>query len=316
MKKYNYLMVLFTVAMLFACRKSGVRSVQFDARLERGTYKVGDTVLFKFTGSVDFISLYSGERGHHYAYAQKNRITTISGVNVSFRTEFYNGAQTSDLMRVLYSKDFTGSATASGIDSASWVDITDRCLLPTAISNGSNPSAGFANSDFNILDIVGDGSAPVYLAFKYHIRGPYQTYGQRTNVRVTNFGVNYTNDAGTGVILNHAGAEWKMTGHTNYETEAANALSSANSMLSFSCAASPAKDKIAYAITKAIAIDKDVDEGLDRPYPVKGFIDRMPESYAHVFSAPGEYEVVFVAANAYADQKEEQVYKLNVTIVD
>jgi uncharacterized lipoprotein YehR (DUF1307 family) len=282
---------------------------------EGKTYKAGEEIKFSLHGQADYIKFYSGEKGNDYAYAYVDRINNTRNVSMSFTTEYQNGGQPADLVRLVYSTNFTGDYTIEGIDNATWVDITYRCTMPTAISNNNNP-LGVANSAFDIYDLFPDGETVVYFAYRYHIKGPSSTYGQRTNGLITNFQIEYEDDDQSNVLMTQSTASWKLIGHTNYENEAANALSTNSTRIVFSCAANPQVDKIAYGITAGLSVPKQINQGPDLAVSVKDYQQPQVSSFSYVFEQAGEYEVVFVASNVYESDVKEQVYKMKITITE
>lgn len=314
MKKYLYILSFFGFSMLASCEKREVEPIVFGVTVESEVAYVGEEITFHFTGSPDYINFYSGERGNDFNYAYANRINEVADINLSFTTEYYNGVQTDDLLRLFYSKDFNGTYSVEGIDNATWTDITDRCTFPSGISNGSNP-LGFANSQFDIIDLFEGAEPTVYFAFRYQARGPHTVYGQRTNARISVFDINYTNDDGHHVFVDHAGADWAFVRYADYEGSS-NQFLLEPSRFSFAIGASPAVDRIAYAITKAISLDKQVNEGRDRPILVKNSLDELPPTFSHVFTKAGEYEVVFEVSNVYGTDIIKTTHKVNVKILE
>jgi hypothetical protein len=280
------------------------------------TYKVGESVKFDIEGNADFIKFFSGEKGNDYDFNSIDRVVRTIDVNMAFRTEYQNGGQASDLLRLVYSTNFDGDYSVAGINKATWTDITNRCLMPTAISNNNNP-LGFANSDLNIYDLFPNEEAVVYFAFKYHIKGPSGVYGQRTNAIVTGFKISYKDDEDKiNSLMEQSSAAWKLIRHTNYENEASNVLINDPTKISFSCGASPQVDKIAYAITPAINVPKLINQGPDWGVSIKDYQASKISSYSHKFLSAGQYEVVFVASNAYGKNIKGKEYRIKLNIID
>jgi hypothetical protein len=280
------------------------------------TFKVGEDVKFDIEGNADYIKFFSGEKGNDYGYNSTDRVVKTIDVNMAFRTEYQNGGQFSDLLRLVYSTNFDGDYSAAGINKATWVDITSRCVMPTAISNNNNP-LGIANSNLNIYDLFPNEETVVYFAFKYHIKGPSGVYGQRTNAIITGFKISYKDDEDKiNSLMEQATAAWKLVRHTNYENEASNAITNDPTRILFSCGASPQVDKIAYAITPAINVPKLINQGPDWGISIKDFQASKISSYSHKFLTAGEYEVVFVASNAYGKNIKAKEYRIKLNITD
>jgi len=312
-------LVFASAAVLFFNACDDVEHVvvpDLNITTESNTYKVGDLVEFDISGHADYIKFFSGEKGNDYAFSSVDRIVNTLNVDMSFTTEYQNGGQTNDLVRLVYSTNFDGDYSASGIDKATWIDITDRCTMPTAISNNNNP-LGIASSSFNVYDLFPNEETVVHFAFRYHIKGPSSTHGQRTNAIISAFRMGYDDDENNNhVLLEQATTPWKLFGYLNYENEASNTLSTNATRIVFSCAANPPVDKIAYAVTSGISVPKLANQGPDWAVTVKDYQQSQVTSFIHAFQTAGEYEVVFVGSNVYGSEVKDQIYKLRLTITD
>ena len=78
-------MMFLMLAILFAsCMKEDIASADMQVRANASSYKVGDTVVFRFEGAPDNIVFYSGENGHNYAL--KDRLYADNDLQVDFKT--------------------------------------------------------------------------------------------------------------------------------------------------------------------------------------------------------------------------------------
>jgi hypothetical protein len=161
----KYILLSITAGgLLSACHKSLSRGdADFGVYAEQTTVPVGDTVKFRFTGSPDVLTFYSGEPGRRYEF--RNR-TSADGIPLlRFRTIRANGSQPNSLS-LLVSNNFNGvivsdtPTTINRIKEAAWTDITQKAVLST----GAVGAVASGNIDLSEFSAQGK---PVYIAFKY-----------------------------------------------------------------------------------------------------------------------------------------------------
>jgi hypothetical protein len=110
-----------------------VNEPNFDISVSNETVTVGEEVEFVINNAPNFLSFYSGEFGYEYQY--RNRTNINGTVNMSFdcAQHYQNGTSLSDPgLSVQYSTDYDGAGTAESIALATWIDISDKFVLPTA----------------------------------------------------------------------------------------------------------------------------------------------------------------------------------------
>ena len=81
-------MMYLMLAILFAsCMKEDIASADMQVRTDATSYRIGDTVVFRFEGAPDNIVFYSGENGHNYAL--KARLYADNDLQVDFKMGCY-----------------------------------------------------------------------------------------------------------------------------------------------------------------------------------------------------------------------------------
>ncbi len=87
--------ISITVILLAACSKEKIKQPEFDVNTSALTYKKGEEITFKFTGSPDNITFYSGETGKSYDY--RNRTTLPGKLQIQFSSLVDRGLETTCL---------------------------------------------------------------------------------------------------------------------------------------------------------------------------------------------------------------------------
>ena len=159
-KNISYpLITLLSLIMFTNCSKTTIESPEdFKVTSLKATYKVGDTIVFNFTGRPDQIVFYSGEAGMRYENTER---TTGSGIaKLVFQSSVQKGVLTNgDSLRLLVSSNLKGYDSVS-IVKAAWTDITSRnTKWPTAISTSFTTSDSINLTDFN--------NDSINIAFRY-----------------------------------------------------------------------------------------------------------------------------------------------------
>jgi hypothetical protein len=292
----KHIRLIVGISALFAfisCNKElKTDSLNFGVSTSNTTYKVGDTVHFNFTGNPDIISFYSGQDGNNYANRER---TTIDGIpQLQFTSYGQYGTQTNSL-QLMVSNDFSGIYDSAHIYQGTWTDVTNRSTLSTGADN--TPSGIVDLSDFLAQ------KKPIYFAFKYT-----GTFGSTQKTwTIKNFIFNLLKQNGTTQpITDIASAGWKQV---NIKNSAA-VWSIIATQLRIAGGGDTAPDNEDWVITKLLYLNNTVP---DYAVPVKN-ITQQVGSYNFVYSTPGTYKVVFLAANATADKQETTTKEIDLTI--
>lgn len=282
---------VFCILALASCDKElSVDKVDFSVNTDKMTYKVGDSVIFKFSGNPDNITFFSGETGSQYEF--KDRLTAEGKPELSFTTFRQYGAQNIPL-ELLVSTTFNGKLDEN-IANGGWKDITTAATFSTG-------SADVPSGSIDLSPYIGD--KPLYIAF--HYKGDAGST-QRTWT-VKEFQVK--NKLTSGPILSIA--DLSTAGFSEISLKNPNAVwkIDANQLrIQGGNAAAEANDD--WVVTQALYLDKVTP---DKGSVVKNILTKAT-NYTHIYNTPGTYKVTFVASNATADQSASALKELTITV--
>jgi hypothetical protein len=314
---------------------------QFDVTLGKPTYKVGEEVLFKFSGDADMITFYSGLPANDYAFKEGREVVVENqGVDLEFQSAVSGGAQTNQLS-VMVSTDFDGNYDDfNSVKKAAWTNLTSQFLL------GTNTTFR-ASGTKEITNLVVPGK-PIYIAFKY-VTKPQQANGVVRQWWIQSFLVKSkaTFNGVPVTITNQRAAGFKIVDENKVNAPARSTITSARVTLwgnfyrnpedPIFDPENPVYDKLSanydrtavyvpfdetspyndfpsehWAISLPIHVNK-VDLGPDRSVAIKG-MDTQPPFYSFAYSTPGTYKVYFTATNANIKNSKTYIKSVDVTI--
>lgn len=284
--------------VLLSCETRTIETPQFDVQTDAATYKVGQEIIFNFTGSAQNIVFWSGEKGKNYDY--RNR-TAEKGVlqTVTFTTQAGAGTQNTNLS-VLLSSDFSGTYDSTNIARATWTDITGRSQL----SSTATAAAGAAKLSIDTITNLGNAeNTPVYFAFRY-VSQPNTLIPRQWSISTFTV-VNTLADGTVNTVIPNIQTAW-FTGINNNDT-------------TYQWRVSPAKTSVKlgnFAGTAAPPMGAPANEDWAISAPVKmnnvSLTDygtsiislttlSPPKNYKYKFALAGTYKVVFYAFNEDID---------------
>lgn len=298
---FKYFVIVAATIVLWGCNKKEVSALDFDVTTSKTTYKVGDSVVFNFSGNPDFITFYSGESGHQYQYA--NRDFAIGTPQLQFTSYRQYGIHDSTL-HLLVSKDFKSSYTTGGVDSASWTDITSKAILST----GTDQTA---SGKIDLSAFSGADNAPVYLAFKY-LDSSNGTSSLRTWT-IQNLAVNtILQDSSSIAVATLATAGWKTV--TVSTPAAAWIITTTGTSPSLKINGGAAGGPLNYnwVISGGLFLNKVMP---DAGVVLKNISARL-SSYTYQFSKPGIYNVTFAVSNENIYGKKATTRSIPITVTN
>lgn len=159
----NKLWLLISCCLFVAsCEKKlgEVETPEFEVSVAKTNFKVGEPVLFSFTGKEDNISFYSGEGFNDYAF-NEGRVVNISGkgATLDFATQLAGTGTQTNQLSVWLSTNYNGKDDLASIQSATWTDITSSFKFATSATSVASGKA-------DISSYFSPGN-PVYICFKY-----------------------------------------------------------------------------------------------------------------------------------------------------
>lgn len=324
--KFNYYNLLAGL-LLFASCESGLPEVatpNFNVSTQSATYKAGQLVTFNITGDADIVSFYSGEPLKEYAF-KNGRIVdaTGAGARVSFTSVVTGGTQGTlsttvpPQLSVMASTDFSGNYSMTGIQSATWTDITSRFVYSTS-------ATVFAPStSVDISDLIVAGK-PIYIAFKY-LTLPQATNGTARNWQIESFVVTSKKDIGTPdmptnpTITNLAGAGFRIVDQNPVSAPARSVITATRvSLLGnlYDAVNDPGNDPQSenWAISRAINTST-IDLGMDKAVGIRDQVQAAAlTTHTYTYAKPGIYKATFVASNLTREDRKDIVKEITITI--
>ena len=309
----NIILGVIALLVLSSCKKQiSLEPLSFDVQSDSTDYKAGGVSTFSFSGKPDNISFYSGEPGKRYEF--KDRVTAEGVPQLMFSTALNAGVQPNTLS-LMVSTDFAGGANgkldSAMIVSATWTDISNRVTWATGTTA---TSSGLIN-----LSDLAAGGKPLYIAFKYKaatgsIQNKWTITGLSlrntlsdgtsyildslpTIVSANNYGVGVTLPGWAGKTILNNGYSWTLNASSMVIAGATSVATATN-------------QTEAWAITGPINLKKVTP---DAGIVLQNMAEYVP-SFKYTYAKTGNYEAVFVASNANADQANKIEKKIAITI--
>ncbi len=315
-KTMKYILMLSAFAMLTTgCRKNldRVDDVYFDVSLDAETFKVGEPVLFHFSGNPDIIIFYSGEEGNDYAYKDTDRILE-SEMTFSFSTSTQSGtagAPNPSRVPLCYSADFSGEYTEEAVRAATWVDITDRFTMPT-----DTDISGLLSGNVNVTEYFPDSETPLYFRFHYVV----EAYDSAVDNGRTQWLISATKFNGIvgesiSTLYDFVDMDWQFVLAASFD-DAGTKPDNNGSRIRFRSEFKPPITRECWAVSGPIYRMDQINNGPDFGVGIKAMAETSLSSYSHIYTEPGDYEIVFVAANASVYGRKEVLRKVSVRIIE
>ncbi len=292
MKKYIF--CLAVMGVMSSCMKEKIASADLTVTTDRTVYNVGDTVTFHFSGNPDNIVFYSGEPGHDYNL--KDRQYADNDLQIDFKTLVQWGV-IYDNLKLLVSNDFNGVYDKTNVAAATWVDISEKAVFSDKLDN-------VPSGTISLLPYVSKvDTASLYVAFRYT---DFQKQQQNRWI-VRSFNANKVSPEGVVTnVATMATGGWKAISFLN---DSQVWTISAAQLLMYGGPAT-ATDNDDWVITKGFKVRESV---ASKGKALKNISTTMQE-YKHVFSAPGNYNVVFETSSIWYSGAKNGKTELNIEI--
>lgn len=316
-KKINMIFYAIILSLgMVSCDDKVDSANSFSVSTEKPVYKVGETVVFSFTGNPDYITFYSGEPSHEYKHKNRTEIdiNDISSLELSFDVFAQYGKaepnQPQFPLKVLLTDEFEGVKKDSEEKDKVRIlaleqsadDLTELAEMPAKANDKKSISLDITKYARNFT-----------MAFKYE--GYFdETSAQRT-FTVSNIEIKSTLKNGQEVILGQAMDLGfiaydmlelpKEADGNRYYVGATNGSWNLNNIgkNEFKIAGGPKSvpANIDWLISSPMKLNKAIPDKGDAIKDITVNLDK----YAFTYKNPGKYEVSFVGGNAnYKGQKE------------
>ena len=322
-----------------------VLSDEFEAEIPVLSCKVGEPLTVSMTGIADRVDFWSGEEGHDYAYAAKDRMQEAD-MTMHFMMLLNSGAQRHPA-KVMYSTDFDGTMTEDGVLAANWTDVSDKFNMTHPV-HGVDTGDPAANASTNPYDagtadctewFSGEGNS-CWIAFFYHVDkfdadyvdtetgtvGNGRTYFYMYDMWVR---AQYKSESSYTEIYRQKYVDGSsdpsyptfVQGSTFDSGDGTNpfrlfAYTGYSYVLRLGAAFRPTVDKDSYLIMPKLARPEAKNVGKDSPFVVKASDDEQPASYEYTFTAPGIYEVAVVGTVVTLGGEKQILLQKNITVTE
>lgn len=315
---------------------------EFEAELPALTCKVGEPLTVTMTGVADRIDFWSGEEGHDFAYAEKDRMQEAT-MSMNFYMLLNSGTQRTPL-KVKYSTDFDGTMTEEAILAASWTDVSSLFDLTTYIyGTDTSTTVGASTQPYNVGTadcsdwFTGAGNS-CYIAFFYHVDAYDASYVDPAT-QVAGNGRTYVYLHDTWVRAQYKSEDTfteiyrqkyvdgesdpsypiVVFGPTFDDSDGTNPLrifsyGSYPYVLRLGAAFRPTEERNSYLVLPRLERPAAKNVGKDQPFVVKGEEDPQPQSYEYLFTQPGVYEVAVVGTTQTLAGPKQIIKQATVTV--
>lgn len=323
-----------------------VLSDEFEAEIPVLNCKVGEPLTVSMTGIADRVDFWSGEEGHDYAYAAKDRMQEAD-MTMHFMMLLNSGAQRHPA-KVMYSTDFDGTMTEDGVLAANWTDVSDKFNMTHPV-HGVDTGYPAANASTKPYDagtadctewFSGEGNS-CWIAFFYHVdkydasyvdeptqkpgngrtffysydmwvRAQYKSESSYTEIYRQKY-VDGSSDPSyptfvQGSTFDSADGTNPFRLFTNYTNY--------SYVLRLGSHFTPSVDKNSYLVMPKLARPEAKNVGKDSPFVVKASDDEQPASYEYTFTAPGIYEVAVVGTVVTLGGEKQILLQKNITVTE
>jgi hypothetical protein len=300
MKKLYFLILS---ASLCACNDKEVIEPSFEITLPKQVYAVNEDITFKFTGTADIITFYSGAKGAEYEFRNRVKATGIPQMTFISNRQFGNTSPgvVDTSLKVLASVNFKGIYNEEYIRLAKWKDLTSRATLPT-ISRATPevPSGVIDLSDISTNDSL------VYIAFKYS--GAKTAFSQYQWI-VNNIVIaNKLEDGSLATIKTSATLSWAQVDILN----PTKFWSFSTAQIAMTGGPFNEPDNEDWIITQPLELNR-VQRSLGVPLRTSP-LAKIPSYTFNGYSTPGKYKVTFEIINANKYDTKTRVKEFEITV--
>ncbi|TJZ59928.1 DUF5017 domain-containing protein [Sphingobacterium olei] len=297
---HKILSIAFFIGLLSCEKNIHVGHPDFEVKLTKTNYRVGDTIRFEFSGKPDNITFYSGLPGADYRFRERTQVE--GGIpKAKIITQYGGGGNQVASLRLMVSNDLE-QLNAVGVAQATWTDITSQVDIAT--------DATIVESDFLELTPWVDVAKPFFMAFKFVGErdpvtrpGNWIVRGLQASTELSDgseIPVAQLGNAGwtTIDVLNPATA-WTIRGNPIADIV----------IIGGGPNSDPSED---WLITKPLYFTKVPP---DRGAPIQNIGSNRLSDYTYIYHAPGTYHVAFLASNSSAEDYKSVVREFEITIL-
>ena len=310
-----------TLFVLTGCNRDSVDDVKFDVRIKNDMtdIHVGESVTFLFDGNAEYISFFSGENGNNYANITRDSVELSDlQLGCTIKQQYTDKEyRLKEILHVYVSENFDGIYELQHVQAADWQKISGRGYNRISIPLTENSPSEEVSS---VVDLKQFKRKPFYVAFQYNapkrLVVPTSTGNERyvvaPRIDVNPLSLTKTTIEGEVVEWNNPSADWgfrvvyeKSMQESNYSVDDGGLLFQPQQNKEYTD-----DDVIVWMISRLIQ-PWEVDP--DRGIAIKSTTAYL-DSYSHIYSEPGTYEVTFIATNATLWDTDRQIKQIKLTV--
>ncbi|WP_034040930.1 DUF5017 domain-containing protein [Wocania ichthyoenteri] len=315
MKKTVYILTMLLLVTLGfqSCEDlEEVNAPNFEVTFN-ATAKVGEPVQFTVNNAPNFLYFYAGDFQHQYKF--RDRTNADGTVTMSFLNsqKWGLGANATGNLSLVYSKDYDGSGTVEGVNSATWVDISDRFNISTLYD--------FTLQESGVVDItdLADGNS-IYFGFKYFCdvtaTRPSEWYIDDLNIQMdvadapapltvaTESDPGFKTVDAQGVVSGWNANKWYWD-----SGKGTNGLWRMRGQVKVGGEWIVNED---WLITGAINLTK---VSPDKGEPLKTYSEKL-KTFEYIYTKAGTYTITFIGNNETIHGQQEKVQEYTITVTD
>lgn len=317
----------------------------FEAEIPSLECRAGEPFSIGLKGNATTVELWTGEVGHDYEYAEKDRMQEAN-MTVNFTMALNSGYQRSPA-KIKYSNDMKGAASIESIEAATWTDVSDKFDFTTLIAavdaDVPKVDSNTVPHDAGIVDCTdwfgSDGNCRI--AFFYHIDKYDDGYIDPIHNEKTGNGRTY-------FYLFDMWVRAKFASETNYTElyrqaydtvkpkpeypvfvqgdtfgssdgkNPINVYSYVNGAytIRLGSAFKPTADRDSYLVLPLLTRPETKNVGPDKPVKIKLEGEDMPLSYSYVFNKPGTYNVTLVGVVRTLAGDKKIIKSASITVME
>lgn len=306
--KIRLIGLILCAALLNSCEKEQVEEIStFSVQPTSLTIKAGEEAKFLLTGDPSQISFYSGELGNSYDFKDVSRIDKVK--DLIFMFDAHNTPTEAVQVQLMFSTDFNGVYKYEDVSAATWHDLSTRFHWATpAPWQTSWQSSGAVN----LADMLEEGR-PFFIAYRYVAPPVPEGSIPGRNWRTRSHSLRVNTEYGHTVNLaSYASMGWNLV---KKDTLLTSSSTVAATILLLAATSGHRLEYEEWGISKLFQVDE-IDMGVDRSMPIKGYADMPLNEFAHLYTEAGTYRATFVASNKTAYNDKETVKHVDITVVD
>ncbi len=305
--RMRFIVLLFCAAILNACKKEQAEDITtFSVEPASVTVTAGEEARFSLTGDPSQISFYSGEVGNSYDFKDVSRVDKVKDLIFAFQV--HNTPTAAVQAQLMFSTDFNGVYDYENVSAATWHDLSSRFHWAAPAPWQTNWEESGA---VNIADMLESGK-PFFIAYKY-VAPPVPTGsipGRNWRTRSHTLRIN-TEYGHTINLATYATMGWKLV---KKDPSLTSSSTVAATILLLAATSGHRLEYEEWGISQSFQVDE-IDMGVDRSVPIKGYADMPLTEFAHIYTEPGTYRATFVASNKTAYNDRETVKHVDITVV-